>query len=115
MLARDPRLAALFIDGEEVEFALPRIVIAFPRSFDAERARERAKEAAELARAILGAPVELEVREGRGNAPSAHQAEAQRAREEREQRRQEALNHPARQLVKEAFGDEARFNEPEVE
>jgi len=115
MAGHDGKLAALFLHGEEVEFAPPRIAVAFEVAFDVERARDKAADASRLASTILGTPVRVEVQQGRGKAPSANQAEEQRAREERERRVREAKEHPARKLVAETFGEGTRFNEPEID
>jgi hypothetical protein len=115
MAAHDAKLSALFLNAEEIEFAPPRIIVAFEKSFDADRAREKLADASRVAALVLGEPVRVEVRQGKGRAPSANQAEEQQERELREQRIKEAREHPARQVVLDTFGQDARFQEPDVD
>jgi hypothetical protein len=115
LFARSPRFAVL-LTGQEVTFAPPRLVVAFKNGFEATQAREKLAEVLPIARELVGQPVTIEVQEGAtGAAPSVLEAEEERARADREKRRKEALDHPARQMVVEAFGPEVQFKDPEVE
>ncbi|HEX2573026.1 MAG TPA: DNA polymerase III subunit gamma/tau [Polyangia bacterium] len=110
---RKPPLAVL-LHGEPVAYAPPEIVVAF-KSGDIDQVRGRLPDIKALASELLGCDVRLEVREGAGEAPSAMDLAEQTARAAVEKRRQEAMSHPARKLVAEAFGSEVVFKEPEVE
>ena len=105
----------VFLQAREVEFAPPRIRIAFEKVFDAEQARDKLPDARAIVRELCGADATLEVVEGAGHAPSAIEAEEARAREDRERRKKEALDHPARKLLTAELGDDLTFKEPEVE
>ena len=111
------RIAAFFHSAEEVEFSPDknRLVIAFAATFDANMARDKLPDVVEFARRVLGAPhLAVQITEGRGRAPSALKAEEQQQKDERETRRSEALQHPARDIIKSTFGD-VTFKDPEVE
>jgi hypothetical protein len=58
--------------------------------------------------------VTVTIEEGTGRAPSVIEADEIRAKEDQARRRKEALEHPARKLLSETFG-EVTFKEPEVE
>jgi DNA polymerase-3 subunit gamma/tau len=104
---------ACFMTGNEVSFAPPKIVVAFKNTFEADQARDKLAEALPHMKEIFGAAVTVEIQEGGGKAPSALEADDLRIKADRDKRRQEALDHPARKLVADRFG-EVTFKEPEV-
>ncbi len=108
-------LLSVFLHGEEVVFAPPQVVVSFPSAFNARQARDKAADAAVHMERLLGVKVRLEIQEGAGHAPSAIATEEKKQREDREQRRKEAIDHPARKLITDRFGSETIFQEPEVE
>ena len=111
---RRPRLAFL-MTAEEIHFDENSAAIAFPGAYEAEQAQELLSDITALVRDILGRPMKIEVRAGSGGAPSVFAAQEQAARDEVDRKRKEALDHPARKLVRGAFGDDVAFKEPEVE
>ena len=113
LFSRNHRFA-VFLNGEQVEYAPPRIAIAFQSEFDLTQARDRLDDARAIIREMFGFDAQIDVREGAGRGPSALAAEEQAARESIEQRRREAQTHPVRQIVQDVFG-EVQFREPEVE
>lgn len=115
LFERNPARFSVFLHGEQVSFTPKQIVVAFRGSFDMEQAHARVAEALPVIRELTGHNVTFEVREGGGGAPSAIQAEEARAIQGRADRREEALKHPARQVIKETFGEDAVFQDPEVE
>jgi DNA polymerase-3 subunit gamma/tau len=115
LFARNPARFAPLLSGREVTFAPPKLVVAFQKGFDADQARERIADALPIASELCGVSVTIEVVEGAGAAPSVLEAEEQKAQGDRDRRRKEALDHPARQMVVDAFGPEVQFKEPEVE
>ena len=115
LLAHNMARFACFQSAQEVAFAPPRIVVAFKTAFDADLARSKQAEATALLRERFGPACTLEIQVGAGRAPSALEAEEQRRRDDQERRRRAALEHPARTLVRERFGDEVIFKDPEVE
>ncbi len=103
----------IFLQGQELEYAPPRIRVAFAKGFDTDQAKERLPTVQPIIDELLGGRITVEIVTGAGVAPSAIEAEDQRLKQDRERRRQEALDHPARKLVAERFGD-VQFKEPEV-
>lgn len=115
ILARRPTFAWLLL-GEEVEFSDARIVVAFSDAYARRQALENLVLVTALVREIQGAPqLALEVREGRGKAPSVDQAAEQKRKDERDMRRREAMEHPARKVITRAFGEDVSFKEPDVD
>ena len=111
---RRPLFASL-MTGQQVRFDEREIEVAFVSAFELGQAKEKLLDVQAMAREILGVPVTITFREGRGVIESAHEVELKVTMGEREIRRREALEHPSRRLIRNAFGDDVTFKEPEVE
>jgi hypothetical protein len=113
VIAHDPLLGAL-AQGRLLEWGDEQLVIGFDADFAAEVVRERLPSLREALLALLKRPFEVElVVTHRKGAATLLEVEQQRQAQDREQRRQEALSHPARQLLEQAFG--GIWQEPVVE
>lgn len=123
-MKRSPTLAAPLSVGRPVVFDDERLALAFDRRdrFQADQVRDKLPQLRALVREVLGFEPRIEVEviddpnsAARAQAESLVEAEQRKASEDRAQRRREALEHPARKLISEVFGDGVTFSEPEME
>ena len=113
-LSRRKPLLSVFLEGQEISFSPSKIVVAFKSGFNLSQARAKLPDVAPMVRELLGGDVTIEVVEGAGHAPSAMEAEALREKGDRDLKRKEALELPARKLLVDKLGD-VTFKDPEVE
>jgi hypothetical protein len=122
VLERAPLLHCIAI-GRALSWDDQRLVIGFESQFSADQVRDKLPQLHRILAEDLGLPFRVEVQvaaappqsEQARAAESLVDAEARKKSDDRARRRREAIEHPARKLITEVFGDDVTFQEPELE
>ncbi len=122
VLERAPLLHCIAI-GRAISWDDERLVIGFDSQYAADQVREKLTQLNRLLSEDLGQPYRVEVQVALSDQKGVRtradetlvESEARKATEDRSQRRREAIEHPARKLVTEVFGEDVSFQEPELE
>lgn len=99
-----------------MEWTHDQLVLGMDNQFLVDQLRAKLPELQKHLRAILNRSVQIQVAVSTKNQPSSllYQQQVQQENE-REQRKQEALQHPARQVLMQVFGSDVVFQEPRLE